>query len=201
MIQRLFLSRLSVLVLLGFIFLSGVYAGGAEEGFEFRRAVFYPEPGLMLWTLITFLFLFAILKTLAWGPIINGLKNREDRIRKDLERAESAWKEAEAKANALSLRLEEAKAEALAILEEGRADALKLRNKLMEEAQHESDLIRERTKNDIGLAKQQALKEIWEQTALLSTQIASKIISKELSVEDHQDLVQSYLADYQKLSV
>jgi F-type H+-transporting ATPase subunit b len=135
------------------------------------------------------------------GPDYQWSEKSEDRIRKDLERAESAWKEAEAKANALSLRLEEAKAEALAILEEGRADALKLRNKLMEEAQHESDLIRERTKNDIGLAKQQALKEIWEQTALLSTQIASKIISKELSVEDHQDLVQSYLADYQKLSV
>lgn len=201
MIKRVSISALSIWAtcLFGLSFFSPVSASGAEPGFEFRRAVFYIEPGLIIWTLVTFGVLLVILKTLAWRPIMDGLKNREERIRKDLERAEEAWKEAEEKANALANRLEAAKAEALAIIEEGRADAVKLKNSIMEEAQAEAQAIRERSKTEIELAKQQALKEIWDQTADLATQVASKMIEKELSAKDHQNLVKSCIEEYNQI--
>lgn len=203
MSSRRFSLLLLVLVLFGFFStLDLVFASGGDgPEFDFRKKVFYVEPGLMIWTIVTFLLLLTILRTLAWGPIMTGLKNREERIRKDLERAEAAWKEAEEKAKALAERLDQAKAEALAIIEEGRADAQKLKTTLLAEAEAESALARERAKKEIELAKKQALQEIWDQTAEISTQIASKILEKELSDKTHQDLVQRYLQQYQKISV
>ncbi|MEK7486422.1 MAG: F0F1 ATP synthase subunit B [Planctomycetota bacterium] len=203
MSSRRFSLSLLFLVLFGFFAsLDLAFASGGDgPEFDFRKKVFYLEPGLMIWTIVTFLVLLAVLKTLAWGPILTGLKNREERIRKDLERAEAAWKEAEEKAKALVERLDQAKAEALAIIEEGRADAQKLKISLLAEAETESTLVRERAKKEIELAKKQALQEIWDQTAEISTQLASKILEKELSAQAHQELVKNYLQEYQKVSV
>lgn len=199
--RRFYLSTLLMVLLCLFVFSDVLQAKSPDEKTEIRKKVFYVEPGLMFWTLVTFLTLLVVLKTLAWEPILSGLKNREDRIRKDLERAELAWKGAEEKAKVLTERLEQAKAEALAIIEEGRADAQKLRASLLEEAEKESVLVRERAKKEIELAKKQALQEIWDQTSDLATSVAAKILEKELSGQDHQDLVKNYIKEYNKLSV
>ena len=53
------------------------------------------NPGVAIWTIITFLILVVILKKVAWGPIIEALTRREESIRKALEDAQRAKEEAE----------------------------------------------------------------------------------------------------------
>jgi len=55
------------------------------------------NPGLMIWTTITFFIVFFVLRSLAWKPISQSLDARADRIHADLDRAENLKKEAEAK--------------------------------------------------------------------------------------------------------
>ena len=41
---------------------------------------FLPDPGLFIWTVITFLIVLAILRWKAWGPLIEALDAREKQI-------------------------------------------------------------------------------------------------------------------------
>ena len=47
-----------------------------------------PDPGLLIWTLLAFLVVFYILKTMAWPAIIKGLKEREQNIGEAIATAE-----------------------------------------------------------------------------------------------------------------
>ena len=52
-------------------------------------------PGLIVWTVITFVIVLVILRGTAWKPIVQALKDREDKIRSSLEEAEKARIEAQ----------------------------------------------------------------------------------------------------------
>src|SRR6185436_8913442 len=54
-----------------------------------------PDLGLILTTIVTFLLLVFILKKAAWKPILDGINQREGKIRSDLDRAEKAQADAE----------------------------------------------------------------------------------------------------------
>lgn len=53
------------------------------------------NPGLILWTVVTFLILLFILSKFAWKPILSSLHERESQIKESLEKAETARLEAE----------------------------------------------------------------------------------------------------------
>jgi F-type H+-transporting ATPase subunit b len=54
------------------------------------------EPGLIFWTIVTFLLLLAILWKFAWNPILGALDARERAIQKTIEDAERLQAEAQA---------------------------------------------------------------------------------------------------------
>src|SRR5437868_1793605 len=49
-----------------------------------------PDPGLYIWTIVTFLVLLALLAKFAWGPLLDALEKRQDAIRKSLDDARQA---------------------------------------------------------------------------------------------------------------
>jgi F-type H+-transporting ATPase subunit b len=51
------------------------------------------DPGLFIWTIITFVVLFLILAKFAWKPLLNALKEREDQIKLALQNAAQAKEE------------------------------------------------------------------------------------------------------------
>jgi len=52
-----------------------------------------PDPGLFIWTIITFLVLLALLAKFAWRPFLKALENRQETIRKSLDDAQIAKEE------------------------------------------------------------------------------------------------------------
>ena len=54
-----------------------------------------PDPGLYIWTIVTFLILVALLGRYAWRPLLDALERRQDAIRKSLDEARQAKKELE----------------------------------------------------------------------------------------------------------
>jgi F-type H+-transporting ATPase subunit b len=145
---------------------------------------------------IVFLTLLFILKTKAWGPILKGLQDRENKIKSDLEAAERANADAHANLKAYQEQLTHAQAEAKRIIDQGRMDMAKINAQLKEQTQAEITSMRQQVQRDIQNAKDQAVKQLVEEVGLLSTQIAGQILKRELNANDQAELVRDSIAKY-----
>src|SRR5438105_3703748 len=93
-----------------------------------------PDPGLFLWTIITFLVLLTLLGKFAWKPLLQALAGREEAIRKALDDAQQAKQELERLQQESARIIRGARAEADAILVAARGDGDRLREELREKA-------------------------------------------------------------------
>jgi F-type H+-transporting ATPase subunit b len=190
-------ARRSALLLV-FTLAFALPALAAVEG-EGESNLFAGDLGNAIWTIVVFLALVFVLGKFAWGPILDNLQKREDFIRGSLEEAKKAREQSEARLKEYEERLKEARAEATAIAEEGRRDAEVLRQRIEQEAREEGEKIRRRTLRDLDIAKETAVKELYELSGTLATHIASQIIRRELKAEDHQKLIEDAISEMERL--
>jgi F-type H+-transporting ATPase subunit b len=155
------------------------------------------EPGLMVWTIIIFLFLVVLLRKLAWKPIVGALDERTRHIKDSLEKAEAAQRAAENARAEYEAMMAKASKEAQELIARSRKAAETTRDEIVAKAQSESELLRQRTIKEIDLARQKALEEIKHTAAQLSVDIAGKIIGRSLAAKDHQDLIRQALREMQ----
>lgn len=160
----------------------------ASEGGE-SPTLFTGDAGNIFWSLVTFLGVLLVLGKFAWKPILNGLQQREKFIRDSLSQAKHDREEAEKRLKDLTDRLNAARVEATALVDEGRRDADALRRKIESEAKAESDRMIERAKREIGIATDSAVKELCTLGSKLATDVASRIIRKELNAKEHERLI------------
>jgi len=155
-----------------------------------------PGVGLILWQLIIFVLLFLLLAKLAWKPIINSLKEREQSIQGALDTAENARLEmARLKSDNEKL-LKEAREERDKILREAREVSNRLKEEAQVEAKKAADRIIDDARTAINIEKQSALSEVKAQVAKFSLEVASKLIRKNLSDDKSQkDLIDGYIKD------
>lgn len=158
-------------------------AGGGEEN------IFSGNLGNAVWTLLVFGAVLAVLGKYAWGPLLDALQKREQFIRDSLLEAKRDRQDAEARLQEYGSKLDEARAEATAIVEEGRRDAEAVKARIEEETREESDKMLDRAKREIDLAKNSAIKELYTSSAVLATDMASRILQKELSADEREKLV------------
>ncbi|MCQ2201827.1 MAG: F0F1 ATP synthase subunit B [Bacteroidales bacterium] len=155
-----------------------------------------PEPGLVIWTGLTFLILLYLLGKFAWKPLLGAIKERETTIQTAMENAVKANEELK-QIEATKTRIEaETRKERDSILKEAHA----LKDNIVEEAknaaQQEAQKIVEAAKAQIAKDRADAMQELRSTVAKLSVQIASKVIAKDLSSDANQnDLVEKYLQE------
>lgn len=147
------------------------------------------DPGSAVWTIVLFALLVLVLGKFAWPPILKGLQDRENKIRQDLEQAELAAKQAQQTLKEYQTKLTEARADARKIMEQGRADTQRIADQIKQDAQSQITQMRQRAEADIQAAKEQAINEVFGQTASLSTQIAGRILQREIQPEDQEQLI------------
>ncbi len=157
-----------------------------------------PDPGTLIWTAATFLVLFGALSVFAWPKILAALREREERIASDIKAAEDAKHEASARLATLEERLEKARLEANAIIEEGKADAEKLKHEYLESQRNEAEAIRMRLSRELSLAKDKAVEEIRQEAVNMAFEMSRRIVGKALSPADHAELIDRFIAEYQR---
>ena len=81
------------------------------------------------------------------------------------------------------------------LMEEARRDAQRAKDEMITDARKEIQGERERLQREIGLARDQALQELWTQTAQLATLVSAKAIRRQLNIEDHRRLVDEAIAE------
>ena len=152
-----------------------------------------PDPGLFIWTIITFLVLLTLLAKFAWGPLLKALESRQEMIRKSLDDAEEARRELERLHLESAQILKQARVQGESIMSQSRSDAERLREELKQKARAEADTIVRTAGRQIQLETAQALQQIRREAADLSVMIASKLIQRNLSKEDNDRLIDEAL--------
>jgi len=147
------------------------------------------NPGLMIWTIGTFLILLFILNKAAWKPILGALEAREKNIKDNIEAARKAREDADRSIEEYRKKLAEAHAEAQSTVAKARQDAERVGEELKAKYKLEADTMLDKARKQIELEKQAALKEIRDEVAGLAIAAAEKVISKSLDSEDHRRLV------------
>ena len=162
--------------------------GAAQHGGD-QPSLFTGDLGNVIWSMATFLVVLFVLGKFAWKPILGALQKREDFIRDSLAAAKRDRDEAERRLKEYSDKIVAARSEATAIVDEGRRDAEVVKRQIEEESKAEAKANLERARREIQIATDSAVKELYSLTAKLATDVAAKIIRKELNPREHERLV------------
>lgn len=155
-----------------------------------------PGQGLIIWQLVIFLGLFFLLAKLAWKPILTSLKEREESIQQALDSAESAKKEMASLKEDNEKLLRETRDERDKILRDARTAANRIHDDAQADAKKNADRLIEDAKSIIQTEKNAALRDVKEQVAMFSLNIAEKLIKKNLSDDKSQkELANAFIKD------
>ncbi|AYA78163.1 ATP synthase F0 subunit B [Bacillus sp. Y1] len=165
---------------------SSLVLGSAGGGFN---------SGDILFQLVTFIILLALLKKFAWGPLMGIMKQREEHIAGEINAAEQSRGEAKQLLEEQRTLLKEARTEAQGLIENAKKQGDVQREEIIALARAEADRLKESAKLEIEQQKEQAVAAIREQVASLSVLIASKVIEKELSTADQEKLINEYIQE------
>jgi F-type H+-transporting ATPase subunit b len=155
-----------------------------------------PAFGTLFWSVVIFSIFFFILAKFAWKPILNAVKARDEMIRSSLESAEKAKEEMLKLQSDNEVILRKAREERENILKEAREVREKLISEAKGKAAEEAEKLIEKARTGIESEKLKALSEIREQVAVISVEIASKLLGQKLEQTGEQEkLIDRYLKD------
>jgi F-type H+-transporting ATPase subunit b len=151
------------------------------------------DPGLFVWTIITFLILLGLLSKFAWKPLLHALEKRENEIAQSLEDAEKARKELDRLTSEGNEIIAKARSEAQAIVGEGKKAADQLKESTLLKAKETAAANLDDAKEQIKMEKEKAITEIKGEVVGLSLSIAEKLVKKNLNEEDNKSLINESL--------
>lgn len=156
------------------------------------------NPGLIFWTVVTFVLLLLILKKMAWKPILNSLSERENFIKDSVERAETAKKEAEKLLEENKKNLAEAEQEAQKVIAQGREYAENLKAQIVDESKLEAKKLIDDAAVEIERKNQEAFTSLKGDIASIAIEAAEKILRDNLDKEKQTKIVNEFIQDLSK---
>ena len=174
-------------------FLLTVIASGSGGG-----GLMDVNPGLMIWTVITFIVLLFILKKYAWKPILTALDKRENDIKESLAQAEQAKIDAKKLLDENQANLAKAEEESRKMIEQSRSYAETLKEQLIKESKDQAKKIVDEASLEIQRKKDAAFEELRGQIAEIAVSAAEKIIRESLDAQKSKQVIDKYLNDVAK---
>ena len=153
------------------------------------------DPGLLLWTIITFVVLVVILRWKAWPSIVKALRDRETAVRGAIDDARRQRLEAEKLLEEHRKLMVEARRETAALVDQGRRDAERVRQELLETARREQQEVLEQGRRQIAQETKAALASLQERTVDLALAASEKLLKKTLDGDAHRRLVEETLKE------
>jgi F-type H+-transporting ATPase subunit b len=167
-------------------------AAGEEGGGSFLVS---PGLGLMIWTLVLFLFTMWVLSKLAFPKIQEALDRRAKVIAESIDAAERQRKESDELLAEYRARLAEAREQADDIMARARKAAETAEAEAVAEGKHKREELVGAAKRDIEAETRRALEQIRQEVADLTVLATEKVTRKSLTGEDQKRLVEEALAE------
>ncbi|MFT8320431.1 MAG: F0F1 ATP synthase subunit B [Bacillus sp. (in: firmicutes)] len=151
--------------------------------------------GDILFQLVIFIVLLALLKKFAWGPLMGIMKQREEFVTNEIEAAEKSRKDAAAVLEEQRALLKEARVDAQNLMEKAKAQGDAQREIIIADAKKDAERLKNSALLEIDQQKEKAVAAIRDQVASLSVLIASKVMEKELNEQDQEKLINDYIQE------
>jgi len=164
--------------------------------------IFSLDPGLFIWSVITFLILVALLYKFAFNPLMRMQKARQDQIHQSIVEAEKLRDEAQELLVSYKQQLSAAREEAASIVDRARKAGESTKAEVLEEARVQAEATLAKARQQIERDTNQALQRIREEVADLTIAATEKVARTSLSQEDQLRLIQEAIneIDLSKIS-
>jgi F-type H+-transporting ATPase subunit b len=156
------------------------------------------NPGLIVWTIITFVIVLVILRATAWKPLLGALTAREEKIRSSLKDAQDAQEQARALLEENRKQLALAEEQSQRIIREGRDMGERLKAEILEKANASARSAVAQAREEIQREKESALTQLRSEVADLAIQAAGKILDANLDTAKQRALVDAVIRDINK---
>ncbi|MEI6225913.1 MAG: F0F1 ATP synthase subunit B [Deltaproteobacteria bacterium] len=153
------------------------------------------NPGLSLWTAITFLVLIGVLWKFAFGPITRMLAERETTIRDAIDSARKEREEAEKMLAQQKEALIKAQRDAAELAKRNQQEMENFRTQLTAQARKEADDLVATARKAIGEERRLAVAQLRAEVADLAVAAASRIVKSSLDEKAQRQLVDEYIKD------
>ena len=180
--------------LLGYI---GALPLAAEKAGEESGGSFLVSPGLglMIWTLVLFLFTMWVLSKVAFPKIQEALDKRANAISESIEAAERQRKESDELLAEYRARLSEAREQADDIMARARKSAETAEAEAAAAGREKREELVEAAKRDIEAETRRSLDQIRQEVADLTVLATERVTRKALNPEDQKRLVEEALSE------
>jgi F-type H+-transporting ATPase subunit b len=152
-------------------------------------------PGLMVWTVLTFLIVLFVLRRAAFSRIQGLIEERRKRIREALDEADKARDEARQLRELTAKEREEARAERDRLLEESRRQAQDQLRRSREDATADLERRLEENQRAIEAENRKLREEIRRDVVELTLLASEKVTRKSLDEDDQRRLIDETIAD------
>jgi F-type H+-transporting ATPase subunit b len=152
------------------------------------------RPGLIFWTLVTFIIVAFILRAKAWGPILSLVEEREKQIASSIEAAKRERAEAEKLLAEQKTAIAEARRDAQEMLRRNQQEVEKFREELMAKSRKEAEEFKASAQREIEEQKSKAIAEVKAMAVDLSMDVASKLLNERLDDTKHRALAEQFVA-------
>ena len=146
-------------------------------------------------SLCNLVILYLIIKRFLYKPVINMLEKRNNEISEKYSEAESAKENALDYEKSWNEKMSGAKEDADAILRKASEDAEGRKEKIIAEARDKAESILRSAKSGAELEYKKSRAELKKEIADISTEIAGKVLGREISEEDHKELIDSFIKE------
>jgi F-type H+-transporting ATPase subunit b len=161
-----------------------------------------PNLGLMIWTLLVFLFTMWVLSKLAFPRIQEALDKRANAIRESIDQAEKTRVEADKILDEYRARLKEAREQADDIVARARKAGEAAESQAAAQGREKREELVAAARRDIEMETRRSLERIRKEVADLTVLATEKVTRKTLDDDDHKRLIDEALkeVDFSSLS-
>jgi F-type H+-transporting ATPase subunit b len=161
----------------------------AQEESDGGNALIDVVPGLMIWTIITFVLVLFVLRRFAFGRIQGLIDARRERIREALDEADKARAEARELRELTKQEREEAKGERERMLDETRRQAQAQFERAREQAGEDLKRRLDENQRELEAENRRLREQIRRDVVELTLLAAEKVTGKTLTADDQRRLV------------
>jgi F-type H+-transporting ATPase subunit b len=153
------------------------------------------EPGLLIWTTVSFGILVVLLYKVALPPLLAFLSQREKLITDTIAEARLNQKRSEDLLADYRRKLAEANRAADAILKKAREEGRGERAEILEKAGRQAEMILERSRQELAKEKAQIIAEVRGEVAGLVIRAASQVLRREVNPKDNLVIIEEAIKE------
>ena len=148
-----------------------------------------------LMQILNFLIFVSVMFVLLWKPVVDFLDKRRAEIRGNIDGAEAKHEESKDVLAQYHKKLDDARGETMAIIEHAHKEAQIERGEIIDKAQHEANYILEKSNEQIEAETVSAKQKLREEIAKLTSEVATKVIEREVKEADHGKFINDFVKD------